>query len=209
MGRKNHGSFSINTGALIWVVIGAAMTLRILHVVFTARHNPLASDPALDAANYDRWAKALIGGGDPGPIRLMAAPLYTWFLSLVYRLFGANLTVVRFIQALLGTASCAFIAVITRRLFRSQAAAITAGMAAALYLPSIFYEGLLMPTTIILFLNLLFLICILPKDLSPGPRRLLLAGVVLGLSVTAKPVAILLLPFVVMHLLFVSRGLGT
>lgn len=205
MRNKFQGDLYISESFLAFCMIVIALVVRVIHVFFTAGFNPLAQDLTLDAAIYDRWAKALVWGGDPGPTRLMQAPLYPWFLSLVYRLFGPSLTAVRSIQALLGTGSCAFIIVITRRLFRSSTAGIIAGAAAALYLPSIFYEGVLVPATLILFCNLLFVILMLPENRVPSYGRLLTSGIILGLSVTAKPVAILLLPFAVLHLLFIPR----
>jgi hypothetical protein len=135
----------------------------------------------------------------------MQAPLYPWFLSLIYRVFGPDLTAVRSIQALLGVLACAFITIYTRRLFRSSTAGIIAGMLAAIYLPSIFYEGVLLPATLILFLNALFLLLLTPDSRPVGPARLMVAGFVLGLSIMAKPVALLLLPFAILHIRFIKN----
>ncbi|UCF06490.1 MAG: glycosyltransferase family 39 protein [bacterium] len=191
-------------------VLAVACAVRLLHLFFTTRFNPLAAYLQLDAAIYDRWARVLVLGGEIGPTRLMQAPLYPWFLSLIYRFAGVNLTAVRLVQALLGTASTLLIVLITRKLFRSTAASIIAGAVAALYLPLIFYEGILLPVTLIVFLNLLLVQLLEPGDTVPGNGRLLLAGVVLGLSVVAKPIAILLWPFAFLHILLrTGRARGT
>jgi hypothetical protein len=42
-----------------WTIAAIALALRLLHVHFTQRFNPLAGDLQLDAATYDRWARAL------------------------------------------------------------------------------------------------------------------------------------------------------
>jgi hypothetical protein len=182
------------------MVVLVAALVRLIHVIFTARFNPLANDLVLDSAVYDKWAKALVWGSELPATRLMQAPLYPWFLSLIYRIFGPNLTAVRCTQALLGVLACAFITVVTRRLFRSSTAGIIAGLIAALYLPAIFYEGVLLPATLILFLNSLFVLLMVPDKGLPGPARLLAAGFVLGLSVMTKPVALLLLPFALIYI---------
>ena len=189
----------------IVLVAAVALAVRLLHVVFTAHLNPLSGDLTLDAAIYDRWARALLAGGDIGPTRLMQAPLYPWFLAAVYRIAGPSLTAVRLAQALLGTASAILVTLVTKRLFRSGAASILAGAAAALYLPLIFYEGVLLPVTLIVFLNLLFVFLLLPAGRFPSRPRCLASGIVLGLSVIAKPVAILLWPFAALHLVLNAR----
>ena len=187
-----------------WIVVAIALVLRSLHVFFTQRFNPLASDLQLDAATYDHWARALAFGGDPGPTTLMQASVYPWLLSLLYRVFGPSLAAVRIAQALIGTASCGLIMFCARRIFRSTAAATLAGLCAAFYAPLIFYEGLLLPATIIVFFNVLF-IAVLFTEGRPGAARLLLAGVTLGVAGAANPPTFLLFPFALLHLHFAGR----
>lgn len=202
MGDTDNHSSRAARGA--WVVIAIAFALRAFHVFFTQRFNPLASDLQLDAATYDRWARALAFGGDPGPTIFMQASVYPWFLSLLYRAFGPSLAAVRIAQALIGTASCGLIMLCARRIFRSSAAAILAGLFAAFYAPLIFYEGLLLPATIIVFLNVLF-IAVLFTERRPGAARLLLAGVTLGVAGAASPPTFLLVLFALLHIHFAGR----
>jgi hypothetical protein len=190
--------------ALAATVVAAALIVRVLHVLFTSRMNPLAADLQLDAATYDRWARALAFGGNPGPTTLMQAPLYPWFLSVVYRVVGPSLTAVRFIQALLGTATCSLVIYGTRRFFESWLAAIVAGAATALYAPLIFYEGILVPATLIVFLQALLIAILAGRRGPPGMPRSLAAGIVLGASVIGHPVALVLLPFALLHLAFMG-----
>ena len=190
------------------VVTAAALVIRLLHLYMTVTRNPLADRLVLDGATYDAWGRAIVFGGGPIPSSLMQAPLYPWFLAGLYRIFGPNLTAVRLTQALMGTASCLLVYMITRRLFRSRAAAFIAGTAAALYLPLVFYEGVLVPATLIVFLNLLFVALILFGGDRPGTMRMLLAGLLLGASIAAKPVAGLLFPFTILHFLLIRRGGG-
>ena len=200
MKGPKSGTKYINEGFLATVVILIAAVVRLFHVIFTARLNPLANNLILDSIVYDKWAKALVWGGELPATKLMQAPLYPWFLSLIYRVFGPNLTAVRSIQALLGVLTCAFVTVFTRRLFRSSTAGIAAGLLTALYLPAIFYEGVILPATLILFFNSLFVLLMVPDTGQAGPARLLAAGFVLGLSVITKPVALLLLPFAIIYI---------
>jgi len=188
-----------------WIIIAAAGAIRLLHVFFTQRYNPLASDLQLDAATYDRWARALAFGGDTGPTTLMQAPLYPWLLSIIYRVFGPSPDVVRIVQALVGTASCGLIMLSARRFFKSNGAALIAGLLAALYAPLIFYEGLLLPATLIVFLNILF-VAIMGVERRPRAPGLFASGAVLGIAGAANPPTLLLFPFALFHLYFAAPG---
>jgi 4-amino-4-deoxy-L-arabinose transferase-like glycosyltransferase len=193
--------------AAAWTVVAIALAIRLLHVYFTQRFNPLSGDLQLDAATYDRWARALAFGGDTGPTTLMQSPVYPWFLSLIYRAFGPELAAVRLVQALLGTASCGLVMLATRRFFRSEAAALLAGLIAALYAPLVFYEGILLPATIVVFLNALF-VAVMFAEGRPGAARLLAAGAVLGIAAAANPPTLLLFPFALLHLYFAGAPAG-
>ncbi len=186
-------------------IVAAAFAIRILHLFCTERMNPLAPFLQLDAATYDRWARALAFGGDPGPTTLMQAPLYPWFLAAIYKIFGPLPATARALQALLGTATAALIMYTTRRVFSSAAAALVAGALAALYAPLIFFEGLILPATLIVFLNALAL-ALFAGDRRPGTERTLAGGTVLGAAIAANPPNVLLLPFVLLHLGLAGRG---
>lgn len=190
-----------------WIVVAIALAIRLLHVYFTQRFNPLAADLQLDAATYDRWARALAFGGDAGPTTLMQSPVYPWFLSLIYRAFGPELAAARIVQALVGTATCGLVTIAARRLFRSDATALLSGLVAALYAPLIFYEGILLPATIVVFLNALF-VAVLFAEGRPGPGRLAAAGLVLGAAAAANPPTLLLFPFALLHLYFAEGTRG-
>ncbi len=191
--------------AAAWTIAAVALALRLLHVYFTQRFNPLAGDLQLDAATYDRWARALAFGGDAGPTTLMQSPIYPWFLSLIYRAFGPALAAVRIVQALLGTASCGLVMLAARGAFRSHAAALLAGLAAALYAPLIFYEGILLPATLVVFLNALFAAILLGGE-RPGARRLVAGGAALGAAAAANPPTLLLVPFALLHVYFAGSA---
>lgn len=177
------------------------MIVRLIHLVLTSKLNPLSGDLVLDARVYHQWAVSLISGGDPAPTRFMQSPLYPWLLSIIYRISGPKPTAVFLLQAIAGAVSCSLIVIITKRMFKSTGAALTAGIAGAIYLPFIFYQGILVPVTFIILLNLIFILLLLPSTKPPGMGRILAAGIALGLSIMAKPVSLLLLPFALIHLI--------
>jgi tetratricopeptide (TPR) repeat protein len=192
----------------VWLVLAGALAVRLLHVYFTATRNPLASDLLVDAATYDRWARGIAYGGESITVQLMQAPVFPWFIAAVYKLFGPNLTAVRVLQAFMGTAACAFLIAITHSLFRSRAAALISGAISALYLPFIFYEGVLVPVTLTIFLNMFSIAVLATGRGFPGTGRLLIGGLLLGASIAAKPVAALLIPFAALHLYHMGQSTG-
>jgi len=208
----DRGSFLVPAIA----VASTALVLRIAHIILTEKYDPLASSLVLDAKIYVRWAEAVISHGSAPSTLLMQAPLYPWFLAAVFKLLGAGILKVKIIQALMGTASCTLTAAITARLFRSTPAGLLAGLILALYKPLIFYEGVLVPATLLTFLlsvSLWLMYMDEPfknrvdsRDARSATghtegRRVIpfISGMILGLAAIAKPTAILIAPFGLLH----------
>src|SRR5688572_17857510 len=103
-----------------------------------------------DANGYDQWAQRLAAGDWIGSDVFYQAPLYPYFLGLVYKIFGRDLLAVRIIQALIGSASCALLAMAGARLF-SRRVGVIAGLALALWAPAIFFDGLLQKSVLDVF----------------------------------------------------------
>ncbi|MBW2278941.1 MAG: glycosyltransferase family 39 protein, partial [Deltaproteobacteria bacterium] len=91
----------------------------------------------------------------------------------------------------LGALDCVLIYLVARRVFGAAVAAI-AGVIAALYAVSIFYDGVLLVTALQTPLNLLLVWLLLRAERSPSFVLWILAGVCLGLSVLARPNVLLL-----------------
>jgi 4-amino-4-deoxy-L-arabinose transferase-like glycosyltransferase/Tfp pilus assembly protein PilF len=105
--------------ALAWflVIAGVAFALRLVHL-FQLRHNdPQFLSPQMDSLYHHEWALAIAAGREFITDAFFRAPLYPYFLGLLYKLFGANLMTVRIIQALIGSASCGLVYLLARRLF--------------------------------------------------------------------------------------------
>lgn len=180
-----------------------ALALRLIYLGESAS-SPFFSSPVIDARTYVDEALALAGGawaGPPGPF--WQAPLYPYFLGLVFKVCSEDYWVPRLLQALLGAASCILLWCIGRRLFPS-ALALGAALAAALYGPFIYFGGELLPAIPALFLYLLFFLSLL-YPLCPGPWRWLICGLLLGLAALAVTNILLFLPFLVLWMLWPSR----
>ncbi|MBM3317110.1 MAG: hypothetical protein FJY75_04575 [Candidatus Eisenbacteria bacterium] len=155
-----------------------ALLVRLLYLLESSG-NPFRLHLGLDPANYDAWARTILGGAPFGPEPFFQAPLYPYFLSACYALLGGDPRGPLWIQALLGAAATYFGARIGGRAWGRPGLLFT-GAALALYKPAVFYTGvLLVPTlaTLLLALALWF-----------APRRPLLSGIWVGLATLAHPV---------------------
>jgi len=95
-----------------------------------------------DARSYDEWAQRIAAGDWIGHDVFYQAPLYPYFLGLMYRAAGRSLMLVRLVQALIGSCSCVLVALSARRLFSARAG-LVGGLMLALYAPAIFFDALL------------------------------------------------------------------
>jgi tetratricopeptide (TPR) repeat protein len=91
-----------------------------------------------DGEAYHLWARRLASGDWLGSEVFYQAPLYPYFLAVVYRLFGDGAATVRVLHALLGGVSCGLLSWAGWRMFGRRG--VLAGVALALYPPAVFLD---------------------------------------------------------------------
>ena len=123
--------------------------MRLVHV-WQLRRSPFFSLLMGDSRGYDEWARRIAGGDWLGHEVFYQAPLYPYLLGVIYAVAGRHLLLVRIVQALIGSASCALLALAAARLF-SRRAGLVAGLMLALYAPAIFFDGLLQKSVLDVF----------------------------------------------------------
>lgn len=185
--------------AVAAVVFFAAL-LRISIGVF---HNPGAFLYS-DMANYDGVAEhirhsALSESDAFYPIG------YPAFLGGIYALTDRSFTVVAVVQALLGAATCALVAMVTARLTPSTIAPLAAATAAAAYPPFLYYGAMLLTESVAPFCITLFVWLLLRSIEAPTIRRDALAGVTLAVATLIRPNVLILYPFVVLVLVHAHK----
>ena len=160
------------------MIFAVALALRLIHVWQISRA-PFFDMLMGDARGYDVWARQLAGGDWIGRDVFYQAPLYPYFLGVIYKVFGHSLAAVRIIQAIVGSASCALIGAATCRLV-SRKAGLLAGFALALYAPAIFFDGLIQKSVLDVFFVCLALWA-MSRIAGPGfSKDWLLLGLTLG-----------------------------
>jgi tetratricopeptide (TPR) repeat protein len=149
------------------VVFLVAVTVRLAHL-WAFRHTPLFDVLLGDARAYDAWGQRLAAGDWMGTDVFYQAPLYPYFLGVIYAIAGHDLLALRVVQALVGGASAVLLARAAERLF-SRPVAWVAGLGLALYAPAVFFDLLLQKTVLDVFF-----ICLLlwvASRLIAGPAR--------------------------------------
>jgi tetratricopeptide (TPR) repeat protein len=123
--------------------------MRLIHVM-QIRSAPFFTVLMGDSHGYDEWAKRIAGGEWLGREVFYQAPLYPYLLGGIYAVAGRHLLLVRIVQIVIGSASCALLGLAAARLF-SRPVGIAAGLMLALYAPAIFFDGLLQKSVLDVF----------------------------------------------------------
>src|SRR5437762_3283344 len=125
-----------------------AFLLRLIYLL-EIKDTPFFNVLVGDASGYDAWAQE-IQNDFVGHQVFYQAPLYPYFLALVFSIFGHNLLLARVIQLGLGALSCVFVALAGRAFF-SRMIGLIAGGLLALYGPALFFDGLIQKASLDLF----------------------------------------------------------
>lgn len=160
---------------------------------------PLFSNLIADSLAYDRWAAAIAAGDWLGKEVFYQAPLYPYFLGVLYKFFGRDLWMVRVVQIVLGAFSCGLLYLAGKQFF-SRPAAVAAGIILSLYAPSIFYEVLIQKSVVDFFLVAVLLLIVGYSLEKPSAVKWILAGFVTGLLALARENALLWLPVLALWL---------
>jgi tetratricopeptide (TPR) repeat protein len=166
-----------------------ALALRLIHL-FQIESIPLFYHLAGDGRTYDEWAQRIAAGDWLGNEVFYQAPLYPYFLAVLQFVFGHNLWLIRFLQILLGSFSCALIFLTGRRLYSCEAG-IAAGLILAAYAPAIFFDALIEKSILDLFF-LSLLLFVLVSLIEQRWTHWVAAGVILGFLGLSRENALIL-----------------
>ncbi len=165
------------------------------------QRNSIVRTPRLDAEYYLAWAGDIASGdlfgrtGTLGGEPFLLNPLYAYAIAPLVRVFGATPAPVLVLQTILAAGTAALAAAAARR-WAGNTAAWIAGLAVAFSTALTHLDGYVSVSGLAAFLVAGTCFACAPRDGTDGARRPLVAGVWLGLSALARPVALFALPFV-------------
>jgi 4-amino-4-deoxy-L-arabinose transferase-like glycosyltransferase len=161
----------------------------------------------LDSAYYHQLGSSIARGDLIAPTAHFLSPLYCYFVGLVYAVFGVDLDGIRLAQCVIGSFSCVLLYWIGRQMF-SEIVGIVSGLCFAIYGLHIYYTEIILPTVLVVFLNLTFLLLVSITPSKLTPTRAAGAGVILGLAVLAKANSLLLVGVTIAVLWWQHRQAG-
>ena len=178
------------------LVFGIALVVRLMYV-WQIRSMPFFEAPIIDANMYDQRAMNLLHSVvEQKPF--YHAPLYSYFLALIYGIFGHDYLFPRLVQSVIGAVNCVMVGLIGKRLFGGREG-LLAGCIAALYGPFIHFEGELLRPVLIIFLGLSMILCILSWS-EDRPIWAAIAGILMGLSAITRENILIVLPVIFIYL---------
>ncbi|MFH0774161.1 MAG: glycosyltransferase family 39 protein [bacterium] len=188
----------------VFIVAGLlvlALILRLIYLSHLKIHDPSFYLPpdGTDMLTYHNYALQILNGTF-GKEPYYYGPLYSYFLALVYKIFGVDPYIARLIQMLLGVATSLLTYLIARKVFNKAVALISISI-------SIFYgmfyihEGLLLLESLSTFLITLSILLLLRIKDNPNFKTIAYVGISLGLSGLARPNILLFVPFILIWLL--------
>ncbi len=171
---------------------GILIVAFIVRLVFAWMQTDLANSSDEGEWDHMGWAFARLGvlHPDTGVYR---PPLYGLFLACSYKIFGHDLFAVRLLQCLIGTTTCGLFYLLGQRLNTSKTGLIAAGLS-AVYPFFVFFSGILMAETLLIFLSTLCLVFYGFFCDRVHVKYAILLGLFVGLSALCKPILLPWLP---------------
>jgi 4-amino-4-deoxy-L-arabinose transferase-like glycosyltransferase len=165
-------------------LFGVSLALRLLHLL-TLRDSPFFLHLMLDPLMYDEWGRSIAAGAWIGERAFFQDPLYAYFLGIFYALVGPSHVALVALQCFLGALVAPLLYLATWR-WLGRAPAAVAGLLAAVYPAAIYYDGLILKTSLTVVLVALTL-WLLSRALSRPPGESsgstwLWVGAALGLA---------------------------
>ncbi len=191
------GNRSKENQTAVWFLILAicALIVRVIYLVQARANDPLFFAPQMDALYHHQWALSIAAGTRFIDDAFFRAPLYPYFLGLLYKVLGTNLFWVKFVQAVIGSANCGLVYLLARKILlfhgrelktrTGENVARISGLVMAFYPLVIYFDGELLIPSLLGFLILLGLVLLFRShDLD---RQWWIPGLVFGLAAIARP----------------------
>jgi tetratricopeptide (TPR) repeat protein len=178
-----------------------AFVLRFIYLIQIKSSLPFFSAPIMDELYHDSWAQQIASGQWVGGEPFFRAPLYVYLLALTYKIFGHGFFVPRLLQIVLGSLGCVMTFLIATKLF-NRTVGILSGVIASFYAMLIFYDGQLLITSLIVFLDLVAVGLLILTAEKPRALNWFFCGMVLGLSAIARPNILIFVPFILIWMFF-------
>lgn len=173
-----------------------ALGVRVGHWL-AVRDAPFVAEPAMDSAEYDRWAREIASGDWLGTDAFFQAPLYPYVLAVVYTVSGHGFDAVYCLQILLAVLGVWALYRAGRTLAphpHEDATGLAAAGLAAVYGPFVFYDVQLLKESLAVTCTAFLLWALATAARRFRKRSWGIVGALLGILVLLRENALLLAP---------------
>ncbi|MCP4178800.1 MAG: tetratricopeptide repeat protein [bacterium] len=144
-----------------------------------------------DVSEYNNWAMKILSGKYLWSRIHIHAPLYSYFLALLYKVFSFNYFQIRFFQEILGLISCIPIIFLLRKINASKFTIILTALLWCWYPPLIYYTGELISEILVIPLICISLYFIYKFENNiKNSGNLFLGGFFIGLANITHPITL-------------------
>jgi len=183
------------------IIVGLLAFLIRLIYISQLSATPFFESPIVDAEFHDVWARDIIDKGIGHEGAFFRAPLYPYFLSMIYYLSNGSYFAARLAQILLGTATSMLTVLLGYALTKKRSVGLISGIGTALYGMLVYFDGeLLVETLFIPLLLATFLAYSKFRRQNKSPL-MFIPGVLLGLAAITRPSALILVPIFILDTL--------
>ncbi|MCM8828078.1 MAG: glycosyltransferase family 39 protein [Candidatus Omnitrophica bacterium] len=187
---------------IILAILFTGFALRIftlIQISSTTFYNPVLMDKH-DQKTFHLWAQSII----KHPVYVdgqafYMAPLYPYFLAILYAISGGSVFFAGLIQGLLDTFVIFLIYLLGRKI-KDEDTGIIAAFFYAFYQTVILYSITILSDGLIIFLNILLIFAIYRALETKRRSSWFFSGVILGFAALAKPTILAFIPFIIIGL---------
>lgn len=159
----------------------AVLAFSVRSIYFSQTAGFISPGAGSDSYFYLQWARDILRGNFLGKDVFCALPLYPYFLSLAYLFSAGKVFDLILIQIFIGALNCGLIYLVGERVF-GRAVGVVASIIACGYSMFIFYDRMLLPASLAIFLSLFLVLLLLKAKEAPNCKIWFVAGFVLGLA---------------------------
>lgn len=194
--KKNPGLF---------LTLAIALIVRITYL-YLYSNLPDWNQLTVDNNYHHNWALSILSGNIFGDTTYFRAPLYIYYLALIYKIFSISLWTVRIFGIVIGLLSLFFVWRITNDIFNKTVANVAAFMFALNPL-LIYFESEILLDSFFTLLSLISISFFIRWYNRLTSKDIFVSAIFLGLSIITRPTALLFIPiFVIFMFLREKKG---
>ncbi len=177
----------------------AGFIIRLLYVL-EVHNTPFYQSMFSDSNIYYEWAKNIALNNEwIGNEPFFMAPLYPYFMALVFKIFGPVLFVVKLLQVVASTFTILIVYRTAEKLFNKEVAIVSAFIS-AFYVVFVFYSAAILSETFQVFFYVLFIYELLRERKIEDKYSWLKLGIYFGILVLFRANILLFVPVFIIYL---------